>query len=351
MDNGADKNITNSTIFKSHPTLDKQVMPMSEQSDIPDISEALSKLDANKPDMSDKADSDAGTDSRSALSARLKTSQTVELYVFEKENIATEEAEALVDVSTLDLDIDSAEHSTKQQATFKSEQGRLLLLLPIASEKSFTPVEWEELCQQISRRLSSENRFFQPNTTVHVIARDRLLDSRQLQELDELLQTAQLRMKRIYTQRRQTAVAAATAGYSVEQQTKLEHLNEAQTAGNALETPLYLQMTVRSGTEIRHPGAIVVLGDVNPGGALIAAGDIFVWGRLRGVAHAGSDGNTACRIMALHMQPTQLRIADKLARAPEKPPALYQPEVAYVNHDEIRIAIASEFAQIHLNLP
>ena len=348
MDNGADKNITNSTIFKSHPTLDEQVMPMSEQSDIPDISEALSKLDADK---SDKSDSDAGTDSRSALSTRLKTSQTVELYVFEKENIATEEADALVDVSSLDLEIDTADHSSKQQATFKSEQGRLLLLLPTAAEKSFTPVEWEELCQQISRRLSSENRFFQPNTTVHVIARDRLLDSRQLQELDELLQTAQLQMKRIYTQRRQTAVAAATAGYSVEQQTKLEHLNEAQATGKALETPLYLQMTVRSGTEIRHPGSIVVLGDVNPGGALIAAGDIFVWGRLRGVAHAGSDGNTACRIMALHMQPTQLRIADKLARAPEKPPALYQPEVAYVNQAEIRIAIAAEFAQIHLSLP
>ncbi|MEM8614364.1 MAG: septum site-determining protein MinC, partial [Cyanobacteria bacterium P01_H01_bin.105] len=89
----------------------------------------------------------------------------------------------------------------------------------------------------------------------------------------------------------------------------------------------------------------------NPGGALIAAGDIVVWGRLRGIAHAGSDGNAACRIMALHMQPTQLRIADKVARAPEKPPALYQPEVAYVNNDGIRIAIASEFAQIPLNLP
>ncbi|MBE9070739.1 septum site-determining protein MinC, partial [Leptolyngbya cf. ectocarpi LEGE 11479] len=65
----------------------------------------------------------------------------------------------------------------------------------------------------------------------------------------------------------------------------------------------------------------------------------------------GSGGNTACRIMALHMQPTQLRIADQVARAPEKPPALYQPEVAYVNTDGIRIAIAAEFAQIHLNIP
>jgi len=295
-------------------------------------------------------DGNTSDDSRSALSARLKTSQNVELYVFEADTHDEQTTLPLADVASLDIDIEEQSVS-KQQVTFKSEQGRLLLILPPAAEKSFTPVEWEELCHQLTLRLNSGDRFLEPNTTVHLIARDRLLDNRQLQEIDQLLQTAKLRMKRIYTQRRQTAVAAATAGYSVEQQTKLEHLTGSSDQGKALETPLYVQMTVRSGTEIRHPGSIVVLGDVNPGGALIAAGDIFVWGRLRGVAHAGSEGNAACRIMALHMQPTQLRIADQVARAPEKPPTQYQPEVAYVTQGSIRIAIASEFAQIHLNAP
>ncbi|EKV02481.1 septum site-determining protein MinC [Leptolyngbya sp. PCC 7375] len=343
MDNGAGKNITNPEVFDSPLQPDEPTnTDTSEQSN---MSEKTSQLD---PATSVTADHEANQTSRSALSARLKRTENVELYIFEEEN--NDEGDALVDVSSLDLEVDQSESVSKQQVTFKSEQGRLLLMLSPAAEKKFTPVEWDELCQQLSRRLNSENRFFQPNTTVHLIARDRLLDNRQLQELDELLQTAQLRMKRIYTQRRQTAVAAATAGYSVDQQT-LEHLTDSQDPGKALETPLYIQLTVRSGTEIRHPGSIVVLGDVNPGGSLIAAGDIFVWGRLRGIAHAGSDGNSDCRIMALHMQPTQLRIADKVARAPEKPPALYQPEVAYISNEEIRIAIASEFAQIHLNVP
>ncbi|NEP54215.1 MAG: septum site-determining protein MinC, partial [Moorea sp. SIO3C2] len=159
-----------------------------------------------------------------------------------------------------------------------------------------------------------------------------------------------LRMKRIYTQRRQTAVAAAAAGYSVEQQTRLDRVQNAQGQGKALDAPLYLQATVRSGTEVRHPGSIIVLGDVNPGGTLVADGDIFVWGRLRGVAHAGAAGNDACRIMAIHMEPTQLRIADKVARAPQ-PPEMYQPEVAYVGGDGIRIAIAAKFAQANLETP
>ncbi len=342
MDNGTGNKITNNESFESHPNTDEQV-------DAPNRDTQEHSTPTAPEDVRNLED-ETVENSRSALSARLKASKNVELYVFDDaENSGN--ADALADVSSLELDLDEQESISKQQMTFKSEQGRLLLLLPPAAQKSFTPVEWEELCQQLKQRLGSEERFFQPNTTVHLIAHNRLLDSRQLQDIDESLQTAQLRMKRIYTQRRQTAVAAATAGYSVEQQTKLEHLNDAQDQGKALETPLYLQMTIRSGTEIRHPGSIVVLGDVNPGGSLIAAGDIFVWGRLRGVAHAGSEGNGACRIMALHMQPTQLRIADKVARAPEKPPVSYQPEVAYVNEDGIRIAIASEFAQIHLNIP
>jgi septum site-determining protein MinC len=250
-----------------------------------------------------------------------------------------------------ELEIQKRQGSANLQVRFKSERGRLLLLLPPDPETSRTPIDWEELRQQLRQRLNSGERFFQSNTTVHVVARDRLLDSRQIQEIDDLLHEADLRIKRIYTKRRQTAVAAATAGYSVEQQTTLAHLDDKGNPGQAMEEPLYLQTTVRSGVEVRHPGTIVILGDVNPGSTIVAEGDIFVWGRLRGVAHAGSEGNAHCRIMALYMQPTQLRIADRVARAPEKPPEQYRPEVAYVGPDGIRIAIATEFAQVYLNAP
>lgn len=248
-------------------------------------------------------------------------------------------------------DIKKRDGSPNLQVRFKSDRGRLLLILPPDPETSRNPVDWEELRQQLRQRLNSGERFFQANTAVHLVGRDRLLDSRQIQEIDELLHEKQLRIKRIYTKRRQTAVAAATSGYSVEQQTALAHWNDQGSQGQAMEDPLYLQTTVRSGVEVRHPGSIVILGDVNPGSTIVAEGDIFVWGRLRGVAHAGAEGNENCRIMALYMQPTQLRIANRVARAPAKPPEYYQPEVAYVGPDGIRIAIAAEFAQVYLNAP
>ena len=236
-----------------------------------------------------------------------------------------------------------------QQVRLKSEGGRLLLMLPPEGETDesnpATVFTWSDIWQQLKPRLDAGDRFWQPGTTVHLIARDRLLDMRQLQELADALTAAQLQLKRVYTSRRQTAVAAATAGYSVEQQSPVAHLNQsAAESAQALADPLYLETTLRSGAEIRHNGTVVVLGDLNPGSSIVAEGDILVWGRLRGVVHAGSKGNARCLIMAMQMEPTLLRIADFVARAPENPPDQYYPEVAYIGKQgSIRIAKAIDF--------
>jgi septum site-determining protein MinC len=93
---------------------------------------------------------------------------------------------------------------------------------------------------------------------------------------------------------------------------------------------------------------VVLMGDVNPGGVIVADGDILIWGRLRGLAHAGAGGKTECVIMALQMEPTQIRIGDFLARAPEPPPGQLYPEVAYVSAQGIRITRAADFSRTQL---
>ena len=84
------------------------------------------------------------------------------------------------------------------------------------------------------------------------------------------------------------------------------------------ESALWVNKTVRSGTRIEHDGHIVVLGDVNPGAEIIAEGSIIVWGRIRGVVHAGAKGNQNAVVCALDLSPTQLRIADQIAVSPER---------------------------------
>ena len=87
---------------------------------------------------------------------------------------------------------------------------------------------------------------------------------------------------------------------------------------------LFLKETVRSGRSIFHEGPVVVMGDVNPGAEIIAAGDVIVWGRLRGLVHAGALGDETAVICALSLIPTQLRIADQIAISPNG--SKYKPE-------------------------
>ncbi|HEX3464493.1 MAG TPA: septum site-determining protein MinC [Candidatus Elarobacter sp.] len=76
---------------------------------------------------------------------------------------------------------------------------------------------------------------------------------------------------------------------------------------------LYHRGTLRGGQALHNLGNLVVIGDVNPGAELVASGDIVVFGALRGVAHAGAQGDRAARVIALELAPTQLRIATLIA--------------------------------------
>jgi septum site-determining protein MinC len=248
----------------------------------------------------------------------------------------------------LNYQLQKAEQNTQVQ--LKTQGERLLLILPTESQVPPSEFSWWEIWQQMKQRLNAGDRLRKPNTALHLVAKDRLLDNRQLQDLAETLNTYQIQLKCVATSRRQTAIAACTLGYSVEQiplETSLTA--DFQTTPAPLADALYLQMTVRSGVEIRHAGTVIILGDINPSGIIIADGDILVWGRLRGVAHAGASGNRESLIMALQMEPTQLRIADAVARAPEKSPTNFLPEVAHITTEGIRIVKAADFSRSQLN--
>ncbi len=100
----------------------------------------------------------------------------------------------------------------------------------------------------------------------------------------------------------------------------------------------FIYGTLRSGQRLFYEGNIIILGDVNPGAEVIAYGNIVVMGSLRGIAHAGSNGNTEACVAAYYLNPTQLRIADIIARAPdgdiEKPVG---PELAKVRGNMVYI--------------
>lgn len=108
--------------------------------------------------------------------------------------------------------------------------------------------------------------------------------------------------------------------------------------GESPENTLLVRRTLRSGQRVDYNGNVVVMGDVNAGAVVMCAGDIVVLGSLRGLAHAGAEGAVNAVVMAFRLQPTQLRIANYISRAPDEAgPRPEGPEVARVRNDVIQI--------------
>jgi septum site-determining protein MinC len=74
---------------------------------------------------------------------------------------------------------------------------------------------------------------------------------------------------------------------------------------------------IRSGQVLEVEGDLLLIGDVNPGGTVLAGGNIFIMGSLKGIAHAGCHGDDEAVIVASNMNPSQLRISSYINRAPE----------------------------------
>lgn len=102
-------------------------------------------------------------------------------------------------------------------------------------------------------------------------------------------------------------------------------------------TTLYHTGTLRGGQALHHVGHLVVVGDVNPGAEVVATGDVVVFGRLFGVAHAGAQGDETARVYALALGAVQLRIASCIAADDEASARTAQPEVAFVRNGHIVI--------------
>ena len=104
------------------------------------------------------------------------------------------------------------------------------------------------------------------------------------------------------------------------------------------ENTILIQRTLRSGQSVSHDGNIVLLGDVNPGAELVATGNIIVLGALRGVVHAGANGDERAIVIAFKLLPTQLRIADHITRAPDNEQVnSKQPEIASIKGGVVTI--------------
>jgi septum site-determining protein MinC len=95
---------------------------------------------------------------------------------------------------------------------------------------------------------------------------------------------------------------------------------------------------IRSGQTVKAIGDIIVIGDVNPNGKVEAGGSIFVLGNLRGIAHAGINGNKDAIVVASHFEPTHVIIDNQIEVMSNEQPFVKEHAdqiFAYINSDGI----------------
>ena len=95
--------------------------------------------------------------------------------------------------------------------------------------------------------------------------------------------------------------------------------------------------TVRSGDRISSNGNLCIVGDVNPGAIISAKKNVYVWGKLLGIAFAGEGGDKSSFISSLYLKPLQLRINNVVAIGPKDKPKNFYPEIALLEKESIVI--------------
>ncbi|WFR54755.1 septum site-determining protein MinC [Anaerocolumna sp. AGMB13025] len=117
-------------------------------------------------------------------------------------------------------------------------------------------------------------------------------------------------------------------------------------------TGQFYKGNLRSGQVLESETSIIVIGDVNPGARIVSKGNIIVLGSLKGTVFAGATGNTNSFVLALSMNPVQIRIADTIARSPDKPvkESLRETKIAFLENGNIYIEPLSKEVLNDINI-
>ncbi|EKN65852.1 septum formation inhibitor [Neobacillus bataviensis LMG 21833] len=198
----------------------------------------------------------------------------------------------------------------RQNVTIKGTKEGLVLHLD-------DKCSYEELKKELEQKLSTNSRTQEERNliSVKVNVGNRYLTEEQREELKSLIR----QKKNFVVDDIESEVITREEALSLKAENEI----------------MSVSSIVRSGQVLKAPGDLLLIGDVNPGGTVVAGGNIFIMGSLKGVAHAGCFGNLEAVIVASSMKPTQLKISDSINRAPDniQNNEKREMECAYIDED------------------
>lgn len=196
--------------------------------------------------------------------------------------------------------------------------------------------EWTTILPDLMHAIDERGDFFK-GAKVALQVDDRELGPAQLVALRQALAQREITLWALLATDESTCAAASKLGIDIDvgspshQTEEDDYVFDSDLPG---DEAILVERTLRSGQRLRHPGHVIVFGDVNPGSEIVAGGHILIWGRLRGTVHAGAAGDESATVCALDMMPTQLRIASHIAVSPKRR-GRPRPEVAFVRDGQL----------------
>jgi septum site-determining protein MinC len=175
------------------------------------------------------------------------------------------------------------------------------------------------------------------NLEVKIFAINEFINSHQLSKLKNNFSRVDISNLSLYSNNRYTILSGKSLKIDSTFLREQEVKNKLILHDSKKKDDLLHQGTVRSGERISSNGNLCIIGDVNPGAFVSAEKNIYVWGKLLGIAYAGKSGNRNASIASLYLNPLQLRIADIVAIGPKDKPKNYYPEIAVSDEQTINI--------------
>ena len=187
---------------------------------------------------------------------------------------------------------------------------------------------FSDLLEKIAEKFSSAAKFY-GNATMAISFKGRKLT---VEEEKQILDTIESNTK---------LNIICVVDTDEERQEMFKKAVEAKLMAQSTGTGQFHKGTLRSGQVLESESSIIILGDVNPGAKVIAKVNVIVLGSLKGTIYAGINGNENAFVVALYMNPVQIRIGDTIARSPDdaisKKNMDMEPKIAFVESGNIYI--------------
>ncbi len=186
----------------------------------------------------------------------------------------------------------------KTQVVIKGTKSGIIVILDKESA-------YEELKEAVAEKFSSSSKFL-GDTQVAVAFEGR-----------ELTTEEQMEMLGVIRKNSSLDVVCIVENDEKTEEHFKKSLNEKLVELGS-NTGQFYKGNLRSGQVLTFETGVIIIGDVNVGAQVVSKGNIVVLGTLKGTAFAGSSGNEKAFVVALEMEPVQIRIGDVIGRSPDK---------------------------------